>query len=96
MDEHSVTGNQPHSEHMLTGTTGKLEVSAVATPTIRLLEDRVRPRATADLMSSGARPLDIEVHGAREPPKVNIWSTHACCLMGTTNGSKRPGSTTSS
>ena len=81
---------------MLTGTTGKLEISAVTTPIVRPLEDRVRLGATANLISSGPYSLDIEVHGAREPPKINILSTHACRLMGTTNDSERPGSTISS
>lgn len=96
LDERRVAGSQPHNEHMFTGATGKLEVGAVAAPTVRLLEDRVRLGATGNHISSGARPLDVEVHGAREAPKVNLWSTHACRLMGTTNDSERPGSTISS
>ena len=93
LDERWVAGNQSHGEDMFTGATGKLEVSAVARPIVRLLEDRVRLGATANLISSVARPLDIEVHGPREPPTINIVSTHACRLMGPTNDPARPRST---
>ena len=96
LDERCVAGNQSHREDMFTGATGELEVSTVATPTVRPLEDRVRLGAPDNLISSGACSVDIEVHGAREPPKINILSSHACRLMGTTNDSERPGSTISS